>query len=693
MSYSISRYNGTLIKTVADGTIDTSLDIKLIGKSYAGYGQAQNENFVYLLENFSNTTSPPHPLSGQIWYDSANKKIKFWDASKWRTAGGAEYGPVKPTGLTTGDFWFDTTNKQLWAFNGADFTLVGPQGAAGSHTTEMQTVTVTEKSTGTPHSIIQAVSNGQVVFTISSDPAFQLDATQSPITGFDWIYQGMTLVYTNDSNRLGVTTDAYNKFWGTASNADKLGGYDVTNFVQSSSATFGQIVHFADSGYYVGPTPVEKLRVWNEGSSIPTFKSIQNNIPLVFKTTNASSAECTPLKLLNNDVLPGADSTSNLGSNSLKWSNIYANYVYSVAQKSDTLNVNGLYVSSSIANVTTAPTIVARDATGTINVSYMNGVASKSDKVLINDGSYVSATTLGNVPSTVVVRDNSNNIYCNTLFGTSTQSNTVQVNSGSYFAANTILPVITDKTSIVARDASGNFTANTVTANLTGNSFGVHKGDVKAGDNTTLIDAATKTFYGTVSASSSTRILAGNGSPTNPSIAFLSDGAIDTGLYWDTDGYIKFSNNGVYSAQLAPGGNLTVVGDMYATIFHGTATAANYADLAEKYLADAEYEVGTVMMVGGEKEITASKWGKRAIGAVSANPAYLMNKDLEGGTTVALKGRVPVKVIGSIKKGDELIAADNGCASMSVPHASGVFAIALESNSDNGVKLVECVIL
>ena len=213
MSYSISRYNGTLIKTVADGTIDTSLDIKLIGKSYAGYGQAQNENFVYLLENFANTSSPPNPLSGQIWYDSANKKIKFWDATKWRVAGGAEIGSTKPSNLTTGDFWFDTANKQLWAYNGSDFTLIGPQGIAGSHTTEMQTVTVTEKSTGTPHSIIQAVSNGQVVFTISSDPAFQLDATQSPITGFDWIYQGVTLVYTNDNNRLGVTTDAYNKFW------------------------------------------------------------------------------------------------------------------------------------------------------------------------------------------------------------------------------------------------------------------------------------------------------------------------------------------------------------------------------------------------------------------------------------------------------------------------------------------------
>lgn len=146
------------------------------------------------------------------------------------------------------------------------------------------------------------------------------------------------------------------------------------------------------------------------------------------------------------------------------------------------------------------------------------------------------------------------------------------------------------------------------------------------------------------------------------------------------------------SLEVIGGTNITA-GALKATYFVGTATAANYADLAEKYLADAEYEVGTVVMIGGEKEVTASKWGKRAIGAVSEKPAYLMNFELEGGTPIALKGRVPVKVVGSVKKGDELIASDNGCAVTAVPHSNGVFAVALESSDDTGVKLVECLIL
>jgi hypothetical protein len=128
-----------------------------------------------------------------------------------------------------------------------------------------------------------------------------------------------------------------------------------------------------------------------------------------------------------------------------------------------------------------------------------------------------------------------------------------------------------------------------------------------------------------------------------------------------------------------------------ATTFSGVSTSAQYADLAEKYLADADYEVGTVVCVGGDKEVTATKLGDRAIGVVSANPAYKMNSELEGGTYVALKGRVPVKIAGPVKKGDRLVAGNDGWAMTG--HGTDVFGIALESNDDMGIKLVEAVIL
>jgi hypothetical protein len=174
-----------------------------------------------------------------------------------------------------------------------------------------------------------------------------------------------------------------------------------------------------------------------------------------------------------------------------------------------------------------------------------------------------------------------------------------------------------------------------------------------------------------------------------------SNGSINVGNITGTTSNAEKLNGLASSVQNLPA---TIVardsaGDIFVGTVHGTATAAQYADLAELYLADREYEVGTVVSVGGEKEVTASKWGDRAIGAVSSKPAYLMNKDLEGGTAVALKGRVPVKVIGAVKKGQRLIASNDGCATAAVPHANDVFAMALESSDDTGVKLVEAIIL
>jgi hypothetical protein len=151
------------------------------------------------------------------------------------------------------------------------------------------------------------------------------------------------------------------------------------------------------------------------------------------------------------------------------------------------------------------------------------------------------------------------------------------------------------------------------------------------------------------------------------------------------------SNTGASIVARDNDGNFSA-NQITADRFIGIANEAYFADLAEKYLPDADYEIGTVLTIGGEKEVTASSYGDLAIGVVSDKPAYLMNKDLEGGVAVALKGRVPVKVIGSVRKGQRLVAANNGCAVAAVPHANDVFAVALESSDDTGVKVIEAFI-
>ena len=118
---------------------------------------------------------------------------------------------------------------------------------------------------------------------------------------------------------------------------------------------------------------------------------------------------------------------------------------------------------------------------------------------------------------------------------------------------------------------------------------------------------------------------------------------------------------------------------------------ANYADLAEKYVADAAYAPGTVLMFGGDKEVTecAHDMCSRVAGVVSTNPAYLMNSGLEGEHTVelALTGRVPTKVRGPIQKGDLMVSAGDGHArAEGLPQVGTVIGKALEDfDGDTGV--------
>jgi len=138
-------------------------------------------------------------------------------------------------------------------------------------------------------------------------------------------------------------------------------------------------------------------------------------------------------------------------------------------------------------------------------------------------------------------------------------------------------------------------------------------------------------------------------------------------------------------------------GTVYAVTFNGTATNAQYADLAEKYDADDNYPPGTVVVFGGQAEITASTGfaDPSVAGVISEKPAYLMNS--EGlGLPVALRGKVPVFVNGPVRKGDLLVTDANGCArSVGNAYSYGacVFAKSIEENLDSGVRAIMAVIL
>jgi hypothetical protein len=179
-----------------------------------------------------------------------------------------------------------------------------------------------------------------------------------------------------------------------------------------------------------------------------------------------------------------------------------------------------------------------------------------------------------------------------------------------------------------------------------------------------------------IAAGTNITVTNGDGVSGNPTITGSSTPSVDF--------IVKTGANG--------SGDIGQSANRFAVIY-GTSTSARYADLAEKYTTDQEYDPGTVIVVAsaGDAEGTASHaTGQRVLGVVSTNPAFIMNDELDG-QAIALRGRVPVKVIGPIRKGQALICNQDGKGIYGDTINS--FAIALETNEEQSVKLVECVIL
>lgn len=266
MAYTINKFNGEELTQVLDATINTATDLKLVGKNFAGYGEVQNENFVFLLENFSHNSEPSNPIKGQIWHDSNRDIIKFYNGSSWTSLGIIQSDSTEPT-LNQGNIWFDTVSKrlklytgesyksigvsevsnnqpiedqegnlwydtdndQLYAYNGTAYDLIGPQRAGDNPTLFVSELV--KDTLGNDQAIIKGVVDGENILTVSQNQ-FTLSPT-TPIEGFNEIYKGITLQ--NDTS--GSTDQNNTWFWGTAAEAQKLNGLASSQFLRSDQDT------------------------------------------------------------------------------------------------------------------------------------------------------------------------------------------------------------------------------------------------------------------------------------------------------------------------------------------------------------------------------------------------------------------------------------------------------------------------
>ena len=311
MAYTINKTNGAVLATVSDGTIDTTTNLTLVGKNYAGYGEFLNENFVKVLENFANTSAPSAPLLGQLWWDSTNAVLKVYNTTGWKPIVSTVVSTSTPANVITGDMWWDSTNKQLKVYNGTGFTLIGPAYTAGSGVSGAVVDTVTD-TLASSHVIIRFYVSDTTVAIMSKDATF----TPSPaITGFTTVVPGMNLASAGVISGIQMT--------GTSSNADALDTIDSASFLRSDAndTTSGTLGVLNDTGLAVGVD--SDLSLYISGSD--AFIRNQTNNGDINLRVNIGGAATTALTLdgATGILLPGDDNTYDLGSASKRFATIY----------------------------------------------------------------------------------------------------------------------------------------------------------------------------------------------------------------------------------------------------------------------------------------------------------------------------------------------------------------------------------
>ena len=218
--YTVIHTNGTSFTSIPEGTVNNSLGISLIGQNYAKYGQLIANNFLQLLEHQANDTPPLNPQAGQLWWDTKNKILSFFDGNKFKSCIGSASSATPPLSPLKGDQWWNTDTNQLNIFNGTQWAIVGPLYTKGTAFTGLLPEIVTD-TLGGKHTIATLKVDDNPISIFSNDAEFTL---ANPIGGMGKIVKGMTLPSTS-------------ALQGTASNSLKLDGVAADKFVRTDSLT------------------------------------------------------------------------------------------------------------------------------------------------------------------------------------------------------------------------------------------------------------------------------------------------------------------------------------------------------------------------------------------------------------------------------------------------------------------------
>ena len=694
MAYTINRYNGRELLVLADGTIDTSTSLGLVGRNYVGYGETQNENFVFLLENFANDAPPSRPLQGQIWFNTTNKLTYVYDGNDWALIGSAVLSDIPPNQSTEdnpnpptpslGSLWLRTPINTLNVWTGNSWAFIGPEAAPGFGTTRARSGILTD-SNGTSRPVIFLEVN-DIILGVCTAVAFTINPNNSIPNLSNNLIAGINLANTFRINgsitgNSGSATKLENvrtindiAFDGTtdviirASTTNRLikgsfltgsnfdGSQEVTLDVDATSANvIGKVVARNSSGGFAAGTITADL-VGNVTGNVNSDGTSNFNIVTATEfigatlTGNAASATrlATERKINGVNFNGTSDITVTASAGTLTGNILNSSVTISSLNQVGTLtNLSVADVGVSIGSgsqlriFTDAGVPTVRSSTGQLNFDIG---ASGPDISFINS---TTSVALGGPNAPAIIGDNNtnlgingykfNNIYANNFLGNATSATTAvtstniagggpgslpyqtatgttsflnigadgyvlrarpgntiqwealnfeQLNRGSYLnfvntntggsvsAFNSSIPVSisVDATpsnvgnTVIARDGNGNFSAGTITANLTGSASSnvLKSGDTMSGFLTlhsnpvNSLHAATKLYVDTAIGSiqyydefaNNTASPGPQSFPQRSIRGFSAYSSTDfPGLYFG--GITVSGPSGVYSGQLA----------------------------------------------------------------------------------------------------------------------------------------------
>ena len=659
MPYILNKTNGKQIAVIQDGTINnTSADLIFVGKNYSGYGQVVNENFLQLLENFANPVAPSKPVIGELWYDSGNKKLCInttGTAQGWKKLAlinNTEAG--YPLDQTLGDFYWDSSLQKLYLYNGSDYVLIGPLNSGSAAASGAVIGTLTDNNNQS-HPVLLLQIDGDTPALIADFSA--TTTNQDPLyVKYPTVGKGLSI---QGSNNVGISWPTYS-LWGTASSARGLvrasDNYSILHtgddfLLQSELAGFsGSINLQTDDGIYVGKNRIAQLHVQqNTQGALSNIQSTRFNFNVTRSNVLTEVFHIDGSNAGYNQIVPNPILTTNIGATGTGNS------------------FNKLYSSNLISSTLTAPGAIEPTSQPASGSGIITGNWTVNGNISVSGGA-ITATTAGLATNANNLQNATSDAYIHAKIDASTNS-ILQLDSDGYANMRGLAGYVNPKikgtwtldsqSSLQASSLKNATGSGYITPTVSGTPDQIKDTLVQRDASGGITGVA---IYG---ASLQSPTLRASTDPQGQGTIY-GQWQIGTAATFQatslagTGGYFAATTDGTQAntiVQRDVNKNVSA-NDFYGSVFHGTSTAARYADLAEKYTTDAEYEPGTVLVLGGEKETTlsTSRASINVAGIVSTNPAHLMNSTIDG-VAIALSGRVPCKVIGPINKGDLLVTS------------------------------------